>query len=118
MRGELVRIKPELYSQLPVQAWLNRDNTIGVEFAGQKWIVLGAAGKPKATSVEEYPIVEIHGMPMSLVSIRRLARIIMDTEEEPVPILRYSECRIPVNVVKKMGGWSRPGPVQRRSRSY
>lgn len=112
-----MHIKPELYSQLPSQAWLNRDQTIGVEFAGHKWIVDGAAGKRSATSVDEYPVVEIFGTPMSLVTIRRLARIIMDKQEEPLPIVRYSECRLPVAVVKEMGAWTRPSPVQRRFRS-
>ena len=116
MKAELVYIKPELYSQLPQQAWLNRDKTIGVDFAGQKWIVDGNAGKPKPVTIAEKPIVEIFGTPMSLVSIRRLARVIIDPTQELVPILRHSQCRLPITVVQKMGTWVRPAPTQRRSR--
>jgi hypothetical protein len=116
MKTELVYIKRELYQQLPEQAWLNSDKTIGVDFAGQKWIVDGSAGIPKATVVTEEPIVEIYGTPMSLVTIRRIARIIMDAKDDPLPFVRHSQCRLPINVVQKMGSWARPSPMQRRSR--
>ncbi len=117
MKRELVYLKPELYSQLPTQAWLNRDKTIGVDFAGQKWIVGGDAGTSEATSVAEEPIVEIYGTPMSLVSIRRLARVVIDANQEVVSVLRHSQCRLPIRVVQEMGAWSRPSPARERYRA-
>ncbi|MBY0538980.1 hypothetical protein K2P56_00910 [Patescibacteria group bacterium] len=116
-RESVIVIKPELYAQLPNQAWLNRDKTIGVEFAGQKWIVEGDAGTQVPTHITEKAIVDIYGVPMSLVSIRRLARVVIDKKEEIVPILRYSQCRLPINVVRQMGAWSKPGPARGRYRA-
>lgn len=114
MKRELVYLKPEIYSQLPDQAWLNPDKTIGVDFVGQKWIVDGDAGIQKATNVTEEPQVDIYGVPMSLVSIRRLARVVIDSQEEIVPILRYGQCRLPINVVTQQGTWTKPAPARER----
>ncbi len=116
MKGEPVYLKPEIYAQLPERAWLNSDKTISVEFAGQRWIVDSGAGTAKTTDVTEEPVLDVYGVSMSLVFIRRLARVVTDRRDELVPVVRYSQCRLPIHSVRQAGTWVKPAPAPLRER--
>ena len=106
--GNLVSLKPSMYSQVAQEAWINGDGKIGVRFAQQKWIVEGAAGVASWSEVSSDSVQELFGTYMSLVSIKRLARVLQRAEGALVPLFRYSECRLPISEVREMGRWRKP----------